>query len=128
MNYRLERVKEVLKRELSEIVNRELKFKAALVTIQEVDITADLKNCHVFVSAIGSEAERRKVVPLLEENRVMLQQLLSRRVVLKYTPQLHFKLDESIARGARIIEILSTIDIPEEEPAENEENDEKPHE
>lgn len=116
MNYRLERVKEVLKRELGEIINRELKFKASLVTVQDVDITADLKHCHVFVSAIGSEAERNKVVPLLEENRVMLQQLLARRVVLKYTPQLHFKLDRSVERGARIMEILSTMEIPEDEP------------
>lgn len=123
MKHRLERVNEVLKRELSEIINRELKFKAALVTIQDVDITADLKNCHVFVSAIGSDVERKKVVPLLEENRIMLQQLLSRRVILKYTPQLHFKLDNSVERGARIMEILNTIEIPDDEPTETQDEE-----
>ena len=55
MKHRLERVKEVIKRELSEIIPREIAFKATLVTVQHVDITPDLKQCHVFVSAIGTE-------------------------------------------------------------------------
>ena len=45
-----------------------------------------------------------------------LQHLLSKRVILKYTPQLHFKLDESIERGTRVINILSEIEIPPDEP------------
>ena len=124
MKHRLERVKEVIKRELSEIIPREIVFKAALVTVQHVDITPDLKQCHVFVSAIGTEAEKKAALTALEDRRRFLQHTLSKRVILKYTPQLHFKLDTAIERGTRVIEILNKIGLPEE-PLQPEPGDRK---
>ncbi len=120
MKHRLERVREVIKRELSELIVRELTFPSALVTVQDVDVTPDLKHSNVYISALGSEADRDAAFKKLQENRAMLQQAMSKRVVLKYTPQIHFRLDTSIERGSRIIEILQKIEIPEgdEEPAE----------
>ena len=53
MKHRLPRVNELIKRELGELFTRELSFPAKLVTIQEVDVTPDLKHAHVFVSIIG---------------------------------------------------------------------------
>ena len=46
MKHRLERVNELLKRELGELLGREVSFEAALVTVQQVDITPDLKHAH----------------------------------------------------------------------------------
>ena len=125
MKHRLERVNEVIRRELSELINREVTFEAALVTVQQVDITPDLKHAHVFVSVIGSEAEAKAAMAKLHDSRTTLQHLLSKRVVLKFTPKLHFKLDESIERGTRIINLLEQIDIPPDEPATSDEPDEK---
>lgn len=119
MKHRLERVRELLKRELSEIVAREFDFTAALVTIQSVDVTPDLKKAHVDVSVVGEDKERTAAVAKLNENRAMLQYALSRRVTLKFTPQLHFRLDESIERGVRINQMIDEIDIPEDESDEN---------
>jgi len=113
MNHRLDRVREVIKRELSEIIPREIAFKATLVTVQQVDITPDLKQCHVFVSAIGTDSEKQAALNALDERRKFLQHSLSKRVVLKYTPQLHFKLDTAIERGTRVISILDQIGLPE---------------
>lgn len=115
MKHRLERVKEVLKRELSEAIARELTFTATLVTVQTVDITPDLKHAHAYVSALGSDEEKSAVITKLEENRVVLQHAISKRVVLKYTPHLHFRLDDSVERGLRIIDILEKIEIPEDD-------------
>ena len=112
MKHRLERVNELIRRELSEIINREVTFHAALVTVQQVDITADLKHAHVFISVIGSEEDGKEAMARLHASRVNLQHLLSKRVVLKFTPHLHFKLDESIERGNRIIDLLGQIEIP----------------
>ena len=117
MKHRLKRVREVIKRELSELIVRELTFPSTLVTVQDVDVTPDLKHSNVYVSALGSEADRDAAFKKLQENRAMLQQAMSKRVVLKYTPQIHFRLDTSIERGSRIIEILRKIEIPEAEPA-----------
>lgn len=110
MKYRLLRVNEVLKRELSSIVTRDLKFDDALVTINQVDVTPDLKNAHVFVSVLGKG--RGSVLEKLETSRVALQTLLSRQVVLKYTPHLVFHLDDSVERGTRVIQILEEIKAP----------------
>ena len=112
MKHRLERVNELIRRELSEIINREVTFHAALVTVQQVDITPDLKHAHVFISVIGSADDGKEAMARLHASRVNLQHLLSKRVVLKFTPHLHFKLDESIERGNRIIDLLGQIEIP----------------
>src|SRR5215213_6570660 len=112
MKNRLDRVNEVLKRELSELIQREITFPAKLVTVQQVDVTPNLKQAHVYVSMIGSDDEQRASMAQLHGHRSILQNELSKRVVLKYTPHLHFRLDESVERGTRILGILEQLDLP----------------
>lgn len=114
MKHRIERVCEVLKRELGQIILRELTFPAPLVTVSGVDITPDLKQAHVYVSALGTEAQRQSALSILEQNRGMLQMQLAKRVVLKHTPHLNFKLDDSIARGSRVLDILDDLGLEDE--------------
>ena len=116
MKHRLERVNELLKRELGELLTREVAFDGVLVTVQQVDITPDLKHAHVFISVMGNMEQSKAAMAKLHDNRIHLQHLLSKRVILKYTPHLHFKLDDSIERGTRVISILEEIDIPPDEP------------
>jgi ribosome-binding factor A len=113
MKRRIERVCEVIKRELGPIIGRELTFSAPLVTVSGVDITPDLKQAHVFISAIGTGAQKRKAIETLEHHRVLLQAELAKRVVLKHTPHLHFRIDESIERGTRILGILDELGLDE---------------
>ncbi|MEO7167638.1 MAG: 30S ribosome-binding factor RbfA [Spartobacteria bacterium] len=123
MKHRLLRVNELLKRELSSLLVRELNFKNLLVTVNQVDVTPDLKSAHVFISVLGSKG-RKEVLPKLEASRAALQADLSKHVVLKYTPHLVFHLDDSIERGDRVLEILQEIEPPpsaEEEGNEEEE-------
>ena len=116
MKHRLLRVNELLKRELSGIIAREMTFETGLVSINQVDVTADLKNAHVFVSVLGASGPG--VINELEAHRAALQATLAKNVVLKYTPHLVFHLDDSIERGARVIEIMQEIaPLP---PRENE--------
>ena len=112
MKHRMLRVNEVVKRELSGIIARELNFEGALVSINHVDVSSDLKNAHVFVSVLGSETGQ-SVMNKLEEHRPALQSELGSRVKMKFTPHLLFHLDESIARGSRVVEILQQIDSDE---------------
>lgn len=121
MKLRLLRVCELIKRELGVIIGRDLKFEAPLVSVRAVDITPDLKNAHVFISAIGTKWQKAQALQLLEENRQHLQHELSRRVVIKYTPHLHFQLDESIERGTRVLNLLDEIGetLPGEEEGES---------
>jgi len=110
----MERVCEVLKRELGVLILREISFPVALVTVSGVDVTPDLKQAHVFISALGTPAQQRKVIALLEHNRAMLQQQLIKRVTFKNTPHLNFRLDESIERGTRVLTIMEELENGEE--------------
>ncbi|MFL6531389.1 MAG: 30S ribosome-binding factor RbfA [Chthoniobacterales bacterium] len=109
MKHRLLRVNEIVKRELSTIITRDMKFKNVLVTVNAVDVTPDLRNAHVFVSVLG-KGNHKAVITELDDNRTILQTELSKHVVLKYTPHLVFHLDESIERGARVFKILQEIE------------------
>ena len=121
MKNRLVRVCEVLKREIGVIIRRELEFENTLVTVSDVDITPDLKQAHIFISALGTPAGRRKAMEALENHRVMFQTELSRRVQMKHTPHLNFRLDQAIERGTRVIDIMDELGLKEELP--NEENE-----
>ena len=122
MKHRPSRVKELIMRELGAIVSREVTFSAQLVTVHGVDLTPDFKHCHVFVGVLGAERERKEAMRKLHEMRPLLQHELAKRVILKFTPQLHFHLDEAIERGTKVMEIIRQIDEvnPEPEPEEQE--------
>ena len=109
MKHRMLRVNEVVKRELSGIIAREMSFEGALVSINHVEVTPDLKNAHVFVSVLGTQA-RESVMSKLTSHRPALQAELARHVTMKYTPHLIFHLDNSIERGTRVIEIMQEIE------------------
>ncbi len=121
MKNRPARVRELILRELGAIISREFTFTAKLVTVQAVDLTPDFKHCHVHVGVLGTAPEQKKAIGKLQESRPHLQHELSKRVVLKYTPALHFHLDEAIERGTRVMEVMRQIDEitpPEETPAD----------
>jgi ribosome-binding factor A len=124
MKHRLLRVNELLKRELSTIITRDLRFEDALVTVNQVDVTPDLKNAHVFVSVLG-KGSAKAVIAELDDNRTILQAEMSKKVVLKYTPHLVFHLDDSTERGARIIQILDEIEPLAEDETSGESESEK---
>ena len=112
MKHRLARVNELIRRELGELITRECQFESKLVTIQHVDTTPDLKHAHVYISIIGGNEEAHRDMAVLHDARAELQHDLAKRVVLKFTPHLHFKLDESIERGTRILNILDELSPP----------------
>ena len=111
MKHRQLRLNELVKRELSTTITREINFEGVLVSINAVDVTPDLKNAHVFVSILGATTGAR-VIDKLEAHRTVLQAELSRHVVLKYTPHLIFHIDDSIERGTRVLEILQNLEKP----------------
>jgi ribosome-binding factor A len=110
MKNRLARVNELIQRELGMIIQKDLEFPGVLVTINGIDITPDLRHCHIYIGVIGPEQEQEKVVTKLNDKRSALQKRLTGRVTLKQTPHLHFKLDHSVERGVRVTRIMEGID------------------
>jgi ribosome-binding factor A len=113
MKNRLVRVCEVIKRELGDLFHRDIQFGSALVTISSVDITPDLKQAHVFISALGSKGDQRHAMEVLDKNRVLLQNQLAKRIKIKYTPHLHFHIDEAMERGSRVLNVMNELGLLE---------------
>ena len=110
MKNRPARVRELIMREIGAIITRELTFDAALVTVQGVDLTPDFKHCHIFVGVLGTDAQQRAAIGKLAEHRPLLQHELSKRVILKYTPHVHFHLDKALERGTKVMEIIRQLE------------------
>jgi ribosome-binding factor A len=119
MKHRLLRVNELIKRELSEIVQKEYVFDGVLVTVSEVDVTPDLRQGHVYLSVIGPEKKQQEAVDFINRKRGAIQHKLGRRVVLKYMPHLHFKLDNSNERGVRVMSIMDDLEAIEADKDED---------
>ncbi|MBE2180611.1 MAG: 30S ribosome-binding factor RbfA [Chthoniobacterales bacterium] len=110
MKHRLARVAEILKRELSAIILREVPSEGALITVNGVDVSPDLRNATVHVGVLGTAAQQKQALERLEQHRVLLQAESAKRVVLKFTPHLRFRLDESVERGLRVLDIMDELE------------------
>lgn len=120
---RIERVRELLKRQIGEVIRRELPLsEVGILTVNDVDVTRDLQSATVYVGFVGSEEQKKKGIDLLQKERKRIQGLVARAIVLKYTPLLRFVLDDSVPRGNRILEILDELErssLPHEGPPQD---------
>ncbi len=127
---RLVRVNELLKREIAEDLYRNFSmsdFDASALTVTRVECAPDLRDANVFVSVFGHEEERGRMIGYLNRHRQEIVRLMVKRVKLKYTPRLHFLLDESIEGGDRILAILSEMEREHPETFKNDDqNNERP--
>ncbi len=108
---RLQRVRELLKREIGEAIRREIPVaEAGLVTVNDVDLTGDLRSATVFTSILGTAEQQKRGLALLAQSRPRIQDLVAKSVILKYTPRLRFVMDDSVVRGNRVLKIIEELD------------------
>jgi ribosome-binding factor A len=118
---RHERVRELLKRAIGEVIRREFHVsEAGLITVNDVEVSGDLHSAVVFVSILGNADQQKRGTALLSEHRTRIQGMVGREVILKYTPKLRFILDDSVVRGNRVLSILDELE-KESPQKENEE-------
>ena len=104
---RINRINEEIRKELAALF-RELKdprISTGLVSITRVDTTGDLRYARVYVSALDKETEPQ-VMKGLRSASGFLRREIGHRLNLRYTPELQFIADDSIAYGAHILEVL----------------------
>ncbi len=108
---RVQRVRELLKRALGEIIRRDYPpGDLGLVTVSDLDISRDLQLATVFIGVVGNADQKKSAIKRLQNDRKKLQHELGRSVVLKHTPILRFCIDESVERGNRVLDILGEIE------------------
>lgn len=101
----------MLRQELSELLRRQVKDPrlASMISITEVSVASDLRYARVFVSSLGGVAEKDKILRSLSGASGFIRSELSKKLRLRYTPELEFFWDDSIEHGAHILELLDHI-------------------
>ncbi|MBQ3218412.1 MAG: 30S ribosome-binding factor RbfA [Akkermansia sp.] len=121
---RLDKVNELMKREIGSFVQKEFEWNGTIVSILQVEITEDLKEGRVWVGVVGRMSPAQ-VIDKLTRNRGLIQKAVSKRVVLRNTPRLTFKHDNSAQRGVDLVNLLEDIDknLPKAPPLPEGETD-----
>lgn len=116
---RIERVNELIREEISELIRREVKDPRlnSFISVTEVVTSSDLRHARVFVSIMGTEEEKKQVEKGLAAAAGFLRRELGERLTLRYTPELVFQLDDSIERGSRLLQLINEV-APGESPEE----------
>ncbi|MFZ5597902.1 MAG: 30S ribosome-binding factor RbfA [Bacillota bacterium] len=110
MSYRPGRLAEAIKKEISDILMNNIKDpRIGFVTITLVDVTQDLRYARVYVSVMGGEEQRKVTAEALERATGYVRSEIGRRIKLRYTPEIIFKLDNSIERGTRVIKLMEEV-------------------
>ena len=125
MTLRIQRVRELIRRGLGAILEKDFTFNGKLVTIHDVVVTQDLKQCFIYLGVLGAkDGNEEEVIKKLEANRPQIQRSLYKRVILRNSPQLLFRLDHSVERGVRVLHLIENLPppAPEEDVPHDEES------
>ena len=107
---RREKLRELIKEEVSNIFQREMKDpRIGFVTVTDVEVSSDLSHVKIYVSVFGDEPSREETMRGLESATGFVRSELGRRIRLRHTPEVVFKFDRSIERGARVLELLDKV-------------------
>lgn len=116
MSRRLDRVNELLRREIGNVIQKDYEWHGKLVTVSGVEVTQDLKEGKVWTSVLGGHSD--PVIEKLNREHGAIQGKVMKRVVLKSTPVLRFYCDNSAARGVNLVNLLEEVDKLPKAPEE----------
>lgn len=109
-NWRQDQLGEVIAHELSDLIRTRMKDpRIGFASITDVDLSADLRHAKVFVSVMGDEQERHDTLRALNHASGFLRHELAQRLTVRHTPEIAFRLDESIAHGAHVLDLINQV-------------------
>lgn len=120
MPYRPERLAAAIQEEISQILREMKDPRLGFVSVTNVEVSSDLRYARVYVSVLGSPTEEAATMEALQHAQGFLRSELGRRIRLRHTPEISFRLDRSIRHGARINELLRDLDRPKSSGGNNE--------
>ena len=111
MTQRTDRIDELLRQEIGQALEREVTDPAiGFVTVTDVETSSDLAHAKVWVSVIGTEDERKATLAALRRAMPFIRHGLGSKIQMRRIPQLDVRLDESIQRGSRVLQILNELE------------------
>ena len=108
MSYRILQINQILKKEISLVLQSILPEDFGLVTVVDVQATTDLKNATVWISILDASKEK-PLICFLKKNAFNIKKAISPRIKFKFNPNLLFKIDESAESIIKIDKIIKEI-------------------
>lgn len=107
---RMEKVNQLIKREISQMIQRDLTDpRLQFVTVTSVDVSPDLRHARVKYSVLGDAAQLDAAAAALKNARGYIRRQIGQRVKLRYTPEVDFIYDQSIAYSIHMDETLDAL-------------------
>jgi ribosome-binding factor A len=109
MSKRIQRVNQLIKKEISQILLREVEFPSrALITVTRVESAVDLKQAKVYISCLPGE-KTSKVFQILNQQIYELQQKLNQRLRMRPIPRIKFIEEKETKEAGKIEELLEKL-------------------
>jgi len=102
-------VQELLREVVSEIMRELRDPRVGFATITTVKVSPDIHYAKIFVSILGEHNEQEETIKGLNSARGFIRKEVSRKIRLRYVPELSFHFDESIERGSRVLQIINEV-------------------
>lgn len=111
MAHRIERVNNLIRREVSALLQRQVKDPrlSSFVTVTEVCTSPDLRHAKIFVSCLGSNEKKQEILSVLATASGFFRKELARCLRLRRIPELSFHWDNSIERGAQLLHLIDQV-------------------
>jgi len=110
MKYRRFRLQDLLREEISSIIQRDLKDPGlGLITIMDVRVNEDLRSAKILYSVYGDKTEKERTSEALKRSRGYIKYLLGQRIKLKYMPDILFVADDTFEHIEKIEGILKKV-------------------
>jgi len=109
MTLRNERVRKELMRDISEILQREIRGLSGVVSVVDVEVANDNTYAKVIYSVLGSEEQIEKTKSVIEKNTPKIRYEVGKRIRLRLTPELKFVYTDSLEKGSRVSELIDKI-------------------
>jgi len=108
---RTQRVAERIKEEVSDILRLEIKDPGLykMISVTDVEVTRDLGYAKIYVSVFGDHEEQENILKTLGKASGFIRSELGKRIRLRHTPEVEFRLDRSLEYGAHINKVLRTL-------------------
>ena len=111
---RVEKLSSLLKREISELLVdgvRDERIHQAMITITTVEVSGDLQHAKVFISLFGEQQDKAEVLIGLEEAKGFIRAELARKLQMRRSPELVFKIDKGMTKGPSVLDLLNSLEL-----------------
>jgi ribosome-binding factor A len=108
MAYRIERLNQLIRQEISELLHRQINDPrlGGFIAVTEVSTSLDLKYAKIFACRIGGVEEKQEILSALAGASGFLRKELAKRIKVRRIPELRFEWDDSIERGAHLLNLI----------------------